>query len=58
MPYDLGGRGQPDQDRIDVDEEWERKRWAKQLGISEEQLREMVRLHGPMVQDIKKALEE
>lgn len=56
MADDLKKRGKPDQDRINVDEAWERKRWAKHFGISEDQLGETVRLHGPMVKDVKKAL--
>jgi hypothetical protein len=50
---DAGACGKPDQDRINVHEPWERKR---KLGISEDELRDAVRLHGPMVKDVKKAL--
>jgi hypothetical protein len=53
---DVGARGKPDQDRINVHEAWERKRWANELGISEDELRDAVRFHGPMVKDVKKAL--
>ena len=56
MSDDLHKRGKPDQDRINVNEEWERKHWAKELDISEARLREMVKAHGPMVKDVKKAL--
>jgi hypothetical protein len=56
MPDNLEERGKPDQDRINVHEPWERKRWAHELGISEDRLRELVKLHGPMVKDVKKAL--
>ena len=56
MPDDPSKRGKPDQDRINVHEDWERKHWAKELGISEDRLRELVKLHGPMVKDVKKAL--
>jgi hypothetical protein len=56
MPDDLHDRGKADQERINVHEAWERKRWANELGISEDDLRDAVRLHGPMVKDVKKAL--
>ena len=56
MSDDLQKRGKPDQDRINVNEEWERKDWAKDLGVSEDRLRELVKVHGPMVKDVKKAL--
>jgi Protein of unknown function (DUF3606) len=58
MADDLKDRGKADQDRINVHESWERKRWANELGISEDRLRELVKLHGPMVKDVKKALEK
>jgi hypothetical protein len=56
MPDDLTKRGEPDQDRINVNEDWERKRWADKFGVSEDRLKELVRQHGPMVKDVKKAL--
>jgi hypothetical protein len=56
MSDDLKKRGKPDQDRINVHEEWERKAWSKELGVSEDRLRELVKAHGPMVKDVKKAL--
>jgi hypothetical protein len=56
MADDTSKQGKPDQDRINVHEAWELKHWTKELGISEDELRDAVRLHGPMVKDIKKAL--
>jgi hypothetical protein len=56
MPDNLDDRGKADQERINVHESWERKRWSNELGISEDRLRELVTLHGPMVKDVKKAL--
>jgi hypothetical protein len=56
MSDDLTKRGEPDQDRINVHEDWERKRWADELGVSEDRLKELVRQNGPMVDDVKKAL--
>jgi hypothetical protein len=56
MSDDLHEGGKADRNRINVHEAWERKRWAHELGISEDRLRELVKLHGPMVKDVKKAL--
>lgn len=56
MPDNLDDRGRADQDRINVNEDWERKRWATELGVSEDRLRDLVKVHGPMVRDVKKAL--
>jgi hypothetical protein len=56
MPDDLTKRGEPDRDRVNVHEDWERKRWAKDLGVSEDKLKEAVRKVGPMVKDVKKEL--
>lgn len=56
MADDLTKRGEPDRDRINVNEEWERQRWSKELGVSEDRLKDLVRENGPMVADIKKAL--
>jgi hypothetical protein len=36
MPDDLTKRGEPDQDRINVHEDWEHKRWADNPGVSED----------------------
>jgi hypothetical protein len=56
MADDLTKRGEPDRDRINVNEDWERQRWSKELGVSEDRLKDLVRENGPMVTDIKKAL--
>jgi len=46
-----------DRDRININEPYEVEYWAKEFGISHEQLKELVKKHGPMVKDIRKALE-
>jgi Protein of unknown function (DUF3606) len=49
-------RNLPDQDRINIYDESELKRWAKELGVSKDHLRDIVRLHGAMVKDAKRLL--
>jgi hypothetical protein len=56
MSDDKTNRGPQDRARINVNEDYERKYWAKQLGISEETLRELVKQHGPSVEKVKTAL--
>jgi hypothetical protein len=46
MSDDLKNRGAQDRSRINVNEPWEVKHWTKELGVTEEQLRELVRQHG------------
>lgn len=58
MPDDKTKRGDPDRDRISVDEPWEIASWAKILGVSEQQIRDCVKRVGPMVADVKKCLEK
>ena len=42
--------------RINVHEEYELRDWSSQLGVSPERLKELVKKHGPMAADIRKAL--
>lgn len=56
MPDDLSKRGEPDQIRVNVHETWELNRWAKELGVTPEKLKEAEKKVGPMVKDIKKEL--
>jgi hypothetical protein len=58
MADDLKKRGKPDRDRINVQEKWERDRWAAKLGVSWQQLIGAVRAVGPMVKDVKKYLKD
>ena len=53
MADDTSKRGKEDRDRINVNEEYEVRDWAKSLGVSEEELRSAVAKAGPMVKDVK-----
>jgi Protein of unknown function (DUF3606) len=46
----------PHQDRINIYDKSERKRWAKELGVSEDHLRDIVRLHGALVKNRRRLL--
>jgi hypothetical protein len=56
MADDLSKRGEPDRDRINVHEPWELNRWAKELGVSPEKIKDAEKKVGPMVKDIRKEL--
>jgi hypothetical protein len=43
MLDDKSKRGPQDRARINVDEDYERRYWAKKLGVSQDQLRSLVR---------------
>ena len=44
--------------RIDLDQEFEVRYWARKLGVEEPRLREAVRSVGPIVENVRKHLEE
>jgi hypothetical protein len=46
VPDDLGKRGPPDRNRINVNEPWELNWWAKELGVSPAQVIAAVRAVG------------
>jgi len=50
MADDPSKRGKQDRDRINVDQEYEVRDWAKSLGVSEGELRSAVAKAGPMGQ--------
>ena len=56
MSDDLKKRGAQDRSRINVNEPWEVKHWTKELGVTEEQLRELVRQHGVSADKVRLAL--
>jgi hypothetical protein len=56
MADDLKQTGNPDDARINVDQDHEVGYWAKELGVSREQLREAVQQAGPMVEDVRRHL--
>jgi len=56
MSDDKTKRGSQDSSRINVNEDYERKYWAKELGVSEDRLRALVREHGPSVAKVRVAV--
>ena len=56
MADDRSKTGQPDRIRINVEEDYERRDWAKKFGVSEQRLREAVRKVGPMAQKVAEEL--
>lgn len=57
MADNLTDRGPADRSRINVHEDWERRYWTQQLGVSEEQLRAAVAAVGPTVAAVRAHLE-
>lgn len=53
MSDDLTNRGPRDRDRVNVNEEWERRWWCSKFGCTEEQLRAAVRAVGVMADDVR-----
>jgi len=53
MSDDKTNRGPADAKRINVNEDYEVRYWTKELGISEEQLREAVKRAGPVADDVR-----
>ncbi|RYD37276.1 MAG: DUF3606 domain-containing protein [Verrucomicrobiaceae bacterium] len=49
-------RGPQDRSRINVKEDYEVRYWAKELGVTEEHLRQLVRDHGVPVEAIRSAI--
>ncbi|QEK93989.1 DUF3606 domain-containing protein [Achromobacter insolitus] len=56
MPDDLKNRGPQDRSRINVNEDHEVRYWSKELGVSEDQLREGVKAAGVSVEAVRKYL--
>ena len=54
MGDDLSKEGGPDEDRVNVDERWERSYWARRFGVTDEELREAIALVGPLAEDVTK----
>jgi hypothetical protein len=53
---DPNQRGGADRQRVSLEQEHEVRYWTKELGVSEQQLREAVRAVGPMVDDVRRRL--
>ena len=55
MPDNLNERGPQDRTRINVNEDWEVRYWSKELGVSENRLRELVKQHGVSADAVRRA---
>ncbi|NUQ28729.1 MAG: DUF3606 domain-containing protein [Acidobacteriaceae bacterium] len=58
MADNLKHRGPQDRSRINVNEDWEVRWWTKELGVSEQRLRELVRQHGVAASTIREILDK
>jgi hypothetical protein len=56
MADDKSKTGGQDRERINVNEDYELRDWAKRLGVSPEELKAAVRKVGPMADDVRKEL--
>ena len=56
MADNLKERGPQDASRISMTEEWEVRYWTKALGVSREELDQLVREHGNSADSVRKAL--
>ncbi|MEO5375971.1 MAG: DUF3606 domain-containing protein [Alphaproteobacteria bacterium] len=56
MSDNLQKRGPADRIRIDTDQEYERRQWAKKFGVTPKELVDAVKKVGPMVDDVKREL--
>ena len=56
MADDKTKTGKSDRDRINVDEDYELREWAKKFDVTPERLRQAVKTSGPMVKDIEALL--
>jgi hypothetical protein len=57
MADDLKNRGPQDRARINVNEAWELKYWSKELNVDPDRLKALVQKVGPMVSDVRRALQ-
>jgi hypothetical protein len=55
MADNKSNRGPADRARINVHEKYELEYWTKALGVSADRLRELVKKHGVMAADIRRA---
>ncbi|AVR99031.1 DUF3606 domain-containing protein [Pseudoduganella armeniaca] len=53
MSDNLQNRGPQDRSRINVNEPWELRYWTKELGLSEDELREAVKAAGTSVNAVR-----
>ncbi len=58
MSDDKGKTGQADRLRINLNEAYEVRDWAKKFGVTEEQLRAATKKAGPMAADVERELKK
>jgi hypothetical protein len=56
MSDNLQKAGPQDRSRINVNERWELDYWTRELGVTDEQLREAVKAVGPSAQAVRSHL--
>lgn len=56
MADNLKQRAPQDASRISLTEEWEVQYWTKALGVSKDELEQVVREHGNSAEAVRKAL--
>lgn len=56
MADDLGKRGSPDRERINVNEDYEVRDWAKKLGVSPDDLKRAVQQVGDRADAVRQHL--
>ena len=56
MADDRSNRGSPDRDRINMNEDYEVRDWAKKFGVSEEELRRAVAKVGDQADAVRQHL--
>lgn len=56
MSDDTNKTGNPDRQRINMSEDYERRDWSKKFGVSEDELRRAVDKVGPMADDVAREL--
>jgi len=54
MADNLKDRAPEDAKRISLKEDWEVRYWTKALGVSETELKRLVKEHGNMADDVRK----
>jgi hypothetical protein len=57
MTDNLALRGLPDSQKININQPWEIRRWTKNLGTTERELRSAVSYVGPITTDVRKFLD-
>lgn len=58
MSDNLQKAGPQDRSRINVNERWELDYWTRELGVTDEQLREAVKAVGPSAQAVRSHLKK